>query len=507
MSNLLTVILLGLTVSIVCFTIIIVSYRKFKHSEELMIARIARAEQELFDDLQQIEIAELRETSAGRELIVLLAQEYPELPSKLNRIEENEHTGTIIAPQEAGLSEISNIMAAIAEGWKENVNSLNAIFSSIQRIMDFKVTEAQSAQNLMQRVQRQLQELNAVQRQQVEGLLQSAIGLRHSHFAYTNPGPDLQRQLVEFRTQVDLLQRVILDRHTGAESPQAENRRYGEIYLRRGVIAYLDNDVVKSRQMLEIAERFFPFSQQEIASMPRDQKIQTAFTQFYLALIQKNYGSMMAARAYIEKSYTVYGRMEQDELSTTTTRAEILSYLGDMDTARAAIQEVLERADMLRQRGTLEKHAAIYALRARLLLGNIYYVRGEWDQALQHYQIAVEADVHQASYYAYHSIAQVYHLLGEEAEAKKNKRRAYEMLLETDHLRTKTAMDTRILLNALAYLCTREDEPEKAQTYRETIRELWLRIHEVNGLQLRLFSFEKKRLVSKDEFWDEIFGN
>ena len=100
----------------------------------------------------------------------------------------------------------------------------------------------------------------------------------------------------------------------------------------------------------------------------------------------------------------------------------------------------------------------------------------------------------------------MHHKLGNEEKVKENKRRAYEELVNTGHLRTKVALDTRIILNALAYLCTREDKPQKAQEYREAIQELWLQIREVNGLQLRLFSFEKKRPISKDRFWAEVFS-
>jgi tetratricopeptide (TPR) repeat protein len=277
--------------------------------------------------------------------------------------------------------------------------------------------------------------------------------------------------------------------------------------LRRGIIAYYDNDMSKSRDMLRIAERFFPFSKQGIASMSRDQKLPTAFTQFYLALIEKNYGEMTVAKEHIEKSYAVYGQNEKEELMTPVTRAEILSYLGNMDNARAAIHEVLDRADKLKALGPLKRHDANYALRARLLLGNTYYLRREWQQALQHYQGTLKPDAGQdSSYYVYHSIAQVHHQLGDEEKAKENKRQAYDMLVETDHLRTKVALDTRILLNALAYLCTRAENPEKAKDYMETIRELWHLIQKVNGLQLRLFSFEKKRPIDKHEFWTEVFS-
>jgi hypothetical protein len=237
--------------------------------------------------------------------------------------------GRMFALQEENLKEVNTITTAIAAGARENVNNLNTILSTFQQIMDFKVEEAKDVQKLMDQMQHQLVELEKAQRQQVEELWRSAVALRRSRFLYTSPDPDLQRQIVEFRTQMDLMQRVILDRYTGVESP-AENRRYGEIYLRRGVIAYYDNDVLKSREMLRIAERFFT-QEQEIEGMSRDQKLPIAFTQFYLALIEKNYGVMDAARDYIEKSYAVYGRNEQEELLTPVTRAEILSCLGNMD--------------------------------------------------------------------------------------------------------------------------------------------------------------------------------
>jgi tetratricopeptide (TPR) repeat protein len=436
--------------------------------------------------------------------------------------EEKKRDRSMFALQEKNLEEVNTITTAIAAGATQNVESLNTILETIQKIMDFKVSEAENVQKLaatnvqelVQKMEGQLEELEEAQRQEVKDLLRKAVALRRPRFQYANPDPDLQRQMVEFRTQVDLMQQMILHRHTDAESPKAENRDYGEIYLRRGVIAYYDNDVVKSREMLKIAERYFPFSEQA-KSASQDQRTQTAFIQFYLALIEKNYGDMKKAGEYIENSYEVYGRgqKEQKELLTILTRAEIFSYLGNMEIARAAIQEVLDRADKLRQQKTFTRQEANYALRARLLLGNIYYIDGEWTQALQQYEAILEqeealtTDASQSSsYYTYHSIAQVHDKLDESEEARRIKGQAYEKLLETNHLRTKTAMDTRILLNALAYLCTREDEPGQAQQYEKDIQDLWLQIGELNGLQLRLFSFEQKRQVNKGEFLTEIFG-
>jgi tetratricopeptide (TPR) repeat protein len=434
--------------------------------------------------------------------------------------EERKRDRAMFALQEANLEEVNTITTAIAAGAKENVESLNTILSTFKEIMEFRAAEAGKVDKLTQQVealrsqlmelqgayQQQRDELEKTQRQRVEELLQRAVRLRHPRHIYASPDPDLKLEIGGYRTQMDFMERARLDQYTGVESP-ARNRRYGEIYLRRGVIAYYDNDVLKSREMLKIAEQFFPVSEQEIEGMSRDQKLPIAFTQYYLSLIEKNYGVMAAARECIERSYAVYGRNEPEELLTPTTRAEILSYLGDMDNARVAIQEVLDRANNLEQRGSLKRHDAIYALRARLLLGNTYYVSREWQQALQHYRDALKADVRRVySYYIYHSIAQVHHKQDNMKEAKENMRLAYEELLKTKHLQTKVALDTLILLNALAYLCTCEDEPETAKLYKETVQEHLDRIREVNGLELRLFSFKKKQQVSKDEFLAEVFS-
>jgi tetratricopeptide (TPR) repeat protein len=421
--------------------------------------------------------------------------------------QESNQAGQMFELQKTNLSEVNKITAAIAEGAEQNVERLNTMLSTIQKIMDFKIAEVTNLQELVERAQSQLNELVKAQRQQVEDLLRNAMALRRPRFQYTNPDPDLQQRMKDFQRQMDAVPRVILDQNTGADSPKAERRAHGEIYLRRGVIAYLENDIVKSRQMLNIAQRFFPFSQEEIENMPLDQRISTAFTQFYLALIEKNYGNMASALDYINKSYAVYGQKEPGELLTLTTRAEILSYLDSMDIARDAIRKVLERADALRMVKPLERHDANSAFRAHLLLGNTYYIERAWDQALEHYQTALVEDVHKAnSYYALYSIAQVYHQKDDKKESEDYESQAYYELINTGHLRMKVALDTHILLNALAYLCTRDARPEEAQVYKEVVRGLWLRIHEVNGLQLRLFSFKKKRPVSKDEFWTEIFG-
>jgi tetratricopeptide (TPR) repeat protein len=261
--------------------------------------------------------------------------------------------------------------------------------------------------------------------------------------------------------------------------------------------------------MLKIAESFFPFSEQPLSKMPSDQRYGTAFTRYYLALIEKNYGDIRQAQNYIEDSYVAWGKGIDNELLTPTARAEILSYApGGIDKAREAIAEILERIKNLKRGGRpLAKHDAICAVRVSLMLGNTYYLESEWQQALAHYQDALKADEgHYYPYYTYHSLAQAQRKLGQEAEANQSLDLAYKYLLESRHLETKVALDSRILLNALAYLCTRTRKSEEAVKYKQAILQHWLTIQKVDDLELRLFSLEQKRQVSKEEFWNELFS-
>jgi tetratricopeptide (TPR) repeat protein len=347
--------------------------------------------------------------------------------------------------------------------------------------------------------------METAQREQVEELLQRALRLRAPRYRFARPDPDLLREIVEFRIQMDLIQRSILVHYTGAKDPM-QHQSYGEVYFRRGVIAYYDNDILKARSMLKTAERYSPFSEPSLAAMDREQRIGVSFIQFYLALIEKNYGDIAAARSYIDNAFVAFGRDEPGEILTPTTRAEILTNLGNMEVAREAILQLLDRIRPRIEQKILPEQDAIYANRARLLLGDTYYVQEQWENARREYE-SVEADAAgNRDYFVSYALSQVYARTGDVQGAQRQQAEAHAALVRSEHLRTKTALDTRILLNTLGYLCTRSSVPDQAEKYAVTIKALWNRIQNVDGLQLRLFSFEKKRLVVKDEFFTEVFA-
>lgn len=390
----------------------------------------------------------------------------------------------------------------------KNVETLNQVLSAFQKIMDFKVVEAREAAKLVERMQEELKELEETRAEQVDMLLQTARRLVRKRFVYANPDADFLKLTTDFRTQMDTIPQKVLMKYTGADKTGAKEWRYGEIFLRRGIIAYYDNDPAKARDMLKIAESLFPFTEDQLQSMTDEQRFGTAFTRYYLALLEKNYGDIRLAQNYIESSYLAWGKNIDNELVTPTTRAEILSYApGGSNRARDAIAEILQRVVNLKKTGrTLAKQDAICAVRVHLFLGNTRYLEEAWDQALQHFQDALKEDEGKLySYFACHSISQALRKLDQKNEAESMLEQTYQHLLESRHLETKVALDSRILLNALAYLCTRAKQPKEADRYRQTILNLWTKIEKVDGLELRLFSLEQKKQVSKKEFWEELF--
>lgn len=144
-----------------------------------------------------------------------------------------EQTSRLFALVEANFAKINEITTAVANGAKENVSTLNAVLASFQQIMQFKVTEAQ----LVEQIRSELNEMERTRKQQVDELLKEAIKLIRKRFEFTNPDPILQRLMVEFRTKMDNISMATLMKYTKAEAKDERDWRYGEIFLRRGVIA------------------------------------------------------------------------------------------------------------------------------------------------------------------------------------------------------------------------------------------------------------------------------
>ncbi len=414
---------------------------------------------------------------------------------------------TRIAKAHADAAEVA------AKGAGGNVQTLTNTLESFQAILRFKVLEAQHSAEQLNELKNRMKDLDVRERGQIEALVQEAKDLRRSRHVYTNPEPTLRRQLEEFARRFDLVPKEVIERFAKTRGKRSLGP-LAELHLRRGIVAYFDNDPVRARRVLETASEYSKQAMKAATRSGWDERGE-AFVEFYLALIHKNYGEQAEAQRHIEASYELYGKdgkTENAELLTRTTRAEIHSYGSNTSTARVALKELIDKGRTLKK---LAPHDEACLARCMLMLGNTYYVDGKWDEAMAHYKDALGSN-NTARYYVLYSQALVFEKkqqlaetarkvveAAEAAEAAEQKRgEAYDALIASRHLETKKALDTQLSLHALGQACS----PNETEALRhfDTIHETYSRIHDHGDLQLRLFSFEKKKQIPKHEWMADL---
>jgi tetratricopeptide (TPR) repeat protein len=420
--------------------------------------------------------------------------------------------------QKDNMTQINALTTAIAGGANSNVEAINKMFDAIGKILAFKVAEAEDVQNTLKKIEAWREEREAEELQDLDELEQMAANLRESRHEYAKPSTaQFSARLDAYAAEFDRIGEHALCRLTKAKAPAAGDAVHGEIFLRRGTIAYYANNIVRARSLLRTADRFYTAVNPDALKADKNLARPCGFTKFYLALIEKNYGKMEAAKDFITASWDIWGKDNKHEFLTPAVKAEILSGLGDIDGARESLQPMLAFVQQLREQNQdLPIHEAVYVARSNLLLGDTYYIAGKWEEAEPYYKEALEASQRAAAaegkpstgdYYAQYALAQVYEKQGKDDQAANARELAHQALVESHDLANKKALDTQILLNALGYFCTIESNPKKAEDYLECAGRLWSRITQINGLELRLFSLKQKKQVPKEAFFRELFGS
>ncbi len=436
------------------------------------------------------------------------SKQQSELHGKVLRIYESQavvgeryrdHSGQILDSQDS----YSRGMAEITTAFKD-------ILENVQSVLGFRVKEGKMALEAMQareeaarvlpEIQKELAELRKERDAQMDDLLTDTSRHKRSRHEFTEPDRELSAAIFQFRIKMDGMSKLFLDKY-------ADQPKYAPVFYYRGVIAFIDSDVLTAYKMLSLSEKLMPFTETGLKEMSRDLRIHAAFTQFYLALIHKNYGhknydAMRTAHDHIAKSYRMYGQDEKSEILTLVTFAEILSYLPDLDTARSYLKELFDRVELKVKSGSLTKAEAQYIPRGHLVHGNTFFVEKRWEEARKAYNEVLE--INKGSYYAHHSLGQILKEEGNPQQAQAAFDKALQGLLESKHLELKPERGTQITLNALAYLCLREVDPAGAKLRRDAVNDHLTKVREIDGFEIKLFSFKKKRPVSHQEFLNEL---
>ena len=145
-----------------------------------------------------------------------------------------------------------------------------------------------------------------------------------------------------------------------------------------------------------------------------------AFTHYFRAIIQKNWGELTEALYEIDQSAKDF-KGSATEFLTPTTKAEILSYtVGRGQECRSEILVLTDRlanvekdkkADNKADNKDLDPNQKRLRNRLLVLLGHTYFVDRDYSRALEEYKRAVA--FRPADYYALASVAQCLEFLGD----------------------------------------------------------------------------------------------
>jgi tetratricopeptide (TPR) repeat protein len=431
-----------------------------------------------------------------------------------SKIEERSSLPGLLKLQRENMEQINVLTSAIAGGAQTNVKTINEMFTAIKQILDFKVQEAQDVQKTLNELKDWRKEKENDELQELNALEDMATKLQASRHSYAKPGADFSASLNDYAAKFDRIGEQVLSRLTKAKAPTENDTKHGEIFLRRGTIAYYANDIVRARALLIIADRFYTAQKPDVIKADKQLAAPFGFTKFYEALVEKNYGKLEHAKKFIKASWDIWGKGNDREFLTPFVKAEILSALGDIDGSRESLKPMMDALKRLEEAGhRLQSHEVVYVARSYLLLGDTYYVSDKWKEAESYYEQSLEASQRAAetegksqtsNYFALYALAQVYEKQSRPEDADKARASAHEALSRSSDLTTKKALDTQILLNALGYFCTKKIAPEKAKEYQARVRQLWSDITSVGDLELRLFSLKQKKQVKKDVFLSEL---
>lgn len=261
-----------------------------------------------------------------------------------------------------------------------------------------------------------------------------------------------------------------------------------------GVLSYYDNDVIEARELLDRAAASRAPDHEGTLKTSPDYRARFAFIHYFQALVHKNWGELARARQEIEQSATLLEGHEGEFLAPVT-RAEILSYTaGDEDRCRTALEGLLRRAEAIQSAGSLNENQSKLRNRMLVLIGNTYFVRGEFNDALAQYCKAISFNPR--DYYALASAAQCEQALGSLVDAREHFRACLLAVEASGDIRRKRERITRAVIAVIAAGAAREcGDAARFESLAGEARELLSGALSVADMSPKFFSPATKRLV------------
>lgn len=377
------------------------------------------------------------------------------------------------------------------------LRQVNEVIETVGRTLAFRLREEQEVQQLQSTLE-ELQSTVGVLREEAEDSFthlkdQLPTLIRWPRIAFTSLDPVQEATTIRFLQRFSTLPKWFRKEHQ-------EDLAMGQVTYFAGVIAFVNNDIVYSMDLLNEAK-----SCRDKNSSSQDEQLQFwgAFVTYWMGLVEKNWGKLEEARRHFRDSLSRYGpegaKKEKNEWLTRLSLAEVLIY--DQNTraeAKQIVEEVL--AELGKPEESERTETKTMRARARLLIGNGEMAEGNFEKARSHFQEVLHDSPD--NYYASFSQALCLRKLAtDDEEAKEEFAKTLKMIQDSGDLKTKKELGP---LSGLRYVTMRtaqwSNKEDVAAEHRRRLYELLdPRNTEFNNYQLRIFVPDKVQMLLAEE--------
>lgn len=380
------------------------------------------------------------------------------------------------------------------------VQNVNNVIEVVSQTLRFRLEQEQSVANALKEIGHIKEEREHVKKQRLDQA--RAI---HDHFKNMSRMQFAALTDEQYKRGIRL-QALVNDLDEFLEGRDIED--LGDLLYVCGVVAYYDNDVIEAKTYLDrAADQRASDHEGELKTNNRYRN-RFAFTHYFRALIQKNWGDLPEAQYEIELS-TKLLTDKASEFLTPVTRAEILSYTEGLEEhCRTELQGLVQSIDGL-EVSLKNKDEGLNPnqrrLRNRMLIlwGNTHFQQKAFEKARTQYGKAIEFDPD--DYYALASAAQCAEALGDHDAAQALSRRGVDAIERSGDFRRKRERITRAVIAVVAAnLAAGCGDADRREQYAREARELLSGNLAVDGMSPKFFSPATKRLVRATELLKEL---
>ncbi len=395
--------------------------------------------------------------------------------------------------------------AATSEKQFDPVKNVGEVINVVQQTLAFRLEQEKIFADTIKEIQHIKEERERIRRQKYE----SAVGINDyfktmNRMQFAALAPEQYKRGIKLQGLVNELDDYLNEK----EFRENDFQLGGSLQYTCGVIAYYDNDVVEAKMRFDLAAKYLAKDHEAELQTNDEYRFRFAFLHYFRALIQKNWGELSEALHEIELS-TKFLANKPGELLSPVTKAEIRSYiLGEEKRTQTECQALLSKIsqldDALKNSGKkLDTNQMRLRNRTLLLLGNMYFVNQDFQNALGRYSEALQFSPN--DYYALASAAQCHRPLGDDRSAEDKFRACLDAIERSGDLRRKRERITLAGIAVLGAITAKGcGDNARYEQYARDARDMLAGNLDVDGMSPKFFSPSTKRLVSPADLLKEM---